>query len=365
MKICFISGVISRSGGTERVGIMIANELACRGYDVSILSFWNQGFPFFEYQDSINIYYLLNPRTEGKLYRTHVYPILKMRRFIKKHEFDVVIDIDTALSYYTLRSIKGLGVKHIAWEHFNYLHTIKDKKRLLSIKMIKKDSDQLVVLTKKDYQLHIDKESFDKEKIRYIYNPTPFEGKHTSDRNEKIFLAVGRLTEQKGFDLLLESWKSVEPVLEEWKLVIVGSGEDERKLRDIINNNHFKRVELIQNTNNIELWYDKASIYVMSSRYEGFPMVLLEAMAKGLPIISFNCITGPDELIQNLKTGVLVEDKNILELARAMIGLANDKKRQDEYGEESLKYIKNFHTVTIVNQWEILLKDVLKNENYK
>lgn len=365
MKICFISGVISRSGGTERVGIMIANELARRGYDVSILSFWNQGSPFFECHESIKIYYLLNPKTEGKLYRTYVYPILKMRTFIKKLKFDVVIDIDTALSYYTLRAIKGMGVKHIAWEHFNYLHTIKDKKRLSAIKMIKRNSDQLVVLTKKDYQLHIEKESFDKEKIRYIYNPTPFEGKVASYRNEKIFLAVGRLTEQKGFDLMLESWKNVESVLEEWKLVIVGSGEDEEKLKDIINNNHLKRVHLIENTNNIEYWYDKASIYVMSSRYEGFPMVLLEAMAKGLPIISFDCVTGPNELIQNFKTGVLVEDKNILELARIMIELANDKKKQDEYAEESLKYIKNFHIVTITNQWEILLKYVVKNENYK
>ena len=362
MKICFISGVISRSGGTERVGIMIANELARRGYDVSILSFWNQGSSFFECHESIKIYYLLNPKTEGKLYRTYVYPILKMRTFIKKQKFDVVIDIDTLLSYYTLRAIKGIDVKHIAWEHFNYLHTVKDKKRLSAIKMIKKYSDQLVVLTQKDYQLHIEKESFDKEKIRYIYNPTPFEGKIASYINEKIFLAVGRLTEQKGFDLMLESWKNVESVLEEWKLVIVGSGEDEEKLKDIIKNNHLKRVHLIENTNNIEYWYERASIYVMSSRYEGFPMVLLEAMAKGLPIISFDCVTGPNELIQNFKTGVLVEDKNILGLARVMIELANDKKKQDEYAEESLKYIKNFHIATIVNQWEILLKYVVKNE---
>lgn len=359
MKICFISGVISRSGGTERVGIMIANELARRGYDVSILSFWNQGIPFFECHDSINIHYLLNPKTEGKLYRTYVYPILKMRAFMKKHKFDVVIDIDTALSYYTLRAIKGINIKHIAWEHFNYLHTIKDKKRLSAIKMIKKSSDQLVVLTQKDYQFHLKKENFIKEKIRYIYNPTPFEGKHVSDRNEKMFLAVGRLTDQKGFDLMLEAWKNVEPMLEDWKLVIVGSGEDEEKLTNIINNNCLKRVELIQSTNNIESWYDRASIYVMSSRYEGFPMVLLEAMAKGLPIISFDCVTGPNELIQNLKTGVLVEDKNTSELAKVMIELASDRKRQDIYSIESEKNVKKFYISNIVDNWEKLFNELV------
>lgn len=363
MKICFISGVISRAGGTERVGTMIANELVNRGYDVSILSFWNQGLPFFKCDKSIKIYYLLNPKTEGKLYRTFLYPIFKLRSFIKKHKFDVVIDIDTALSYYTLRAVKGIDIKHIAWEHFNYLHTVQDKKRLVSIRLIKKMSDQLVVLTKTDYHFHIDKEKFDKRKVRYIYNPTPFEGKSISDRNEKIFLAVGRLTYQKGFDLMLEAWKIVEERLDTWKLVIVGSGEDEEKLKDIIKVNKLKRVELIPNTSNIESWYDRACIYTMSSRYEGFPMVVLEAMAKGLPIISFDCVTGPNEMIKNLTTGILVKDGDISELAREMIELANDRKRQDIYSTETKKYIKNFYISKIIDDWERLLTDLVGGES--
>ena len=73
LKICFISGVISRSGGTERVGILIANELAERGYDVTILSFWDRGVPFFQYSDKIRVAGLLNPVSEGKLFRTYIY----------------------------------------------------------------------------------------------------------------------------------------------------------------------------------------------------------------------------------------------------------------------------------------------------
>ena len=359
MKICFVSGVISRSGGTERVGIMIANELARRGYDVSILSFWNQGDPFFECDKLVKIYYLLNPKTEGKLYRTFLYPIVKMRLFVKKYKFDVVIDIDTLLSYYTLRAIKGTKAKHIAWEHFNYYQTMSDKRRLDSIRLIQKYSDQLLVLTQQDYKSYIEKGNFKKDKISYIYNPTPFEDKKKSLRNEKIFLAVGRLTEQKGFDLMLAAWKYVENQLDEWKLVIVGSGEDEQKLNDIIEQNNLSRVELVPRTDNIESWYNKASLYVMSSRYEGFPMVLLEAMAKGIPIISFDCVTGPGELVQNGKTGVLVEDGNVSKLAYEMVNLAKDEKRQDDYADVSLKVIKNFYTSSIVDKWEYVLKKIV------
>ncbi|HFJ6416571.1 TPA: glycosyltransferase family 4 protein, partial [Enterococcus faecium] len=104
-KICFISGVISRSGGTERVGSIIANSLSDLGYDVTILSFWNSGEPYFGLDKTIKVDYMLNPKTEGKLYRTYLYPVWKLHKYICKNEFDIVIDIDTLLSLYTTRAI--------------------------------------------------------------------------------------------------------------------------------------------------------------------------------------------------------------------------------------------------------------------
>ena len=100
LKICFISGVISRSGGTERVGILIANELAERGYDEELFWVFGRRADEFQYSDKIRVAGLLNPVSEGKLFRTYIYPIIKLHQFIKKNQFDIVIDIDTLLSHY-------------------------------------------------------------------------------------------------------------------------------------------------------------------------------------------------------------------------------------------------------------------------
>ncbi|HFN2525841.1 TPA: glycosyltransferase, partial [Enterococcus faecium] len=160
-KICFISGVISRSGGTERVGSIIANSLSDLGYDVTILSFWNSGEPYFGLDKTIKVDYMLNPKTEGKLYRTYLYPVWKLHKYICKNEFDIVIDIDTLLSLYTTRAIKGTKCKLISWEHFNYwtMEMLKEKKRFKAKKLIKKYAKRLVVLTEEDRQKHIDEYS--------------------------------------------------------------------------------------------------------------------------------------------------------------------------------------------------------------
>ncbi|MFI3227143.1 MAG: glycosyltransferase family 4 protein [Clostridia bacterium] len=355
-KICFINGVIAHSGGTERVGIMIANELSKRGYDVTMLSFWDYGKPFFECHKNIKIDYLLNPSREGKLYRTHIYPILKLHNYIQKNKFDIVIDIDTILSNYTTFAIKGTKTKHISWEHFNYLHTIKDKKRIKAINLAKKYSDKIVVLTKKDYNLHFEKAGIAKEKLEQIYNPTPFEGRKESDRSEKLVIAVGRLTDQKGFDLLLESWSAIEKTGSEWTLAIIGSGEDDDKLKNIIIDKNLKNVQFIPATNEIEKWYDKASVFVLPSRYEGFPMVLLEAMVKGLPIVAFDCFTGPSEMIVDGKNSFLAEDGNVDQFAEKLNLLLNDEALREEFSNGNKLKVKEFYLENIVNQWENMIK---------
>ena len=360
LKICFISGVISRSGGTERVGILIANELAERGYDVTILSFWDRGVPFFQYSDKIRVAGLLNPVSEGKLFRTYIYPIIKLHQFIKKNQFDIVIDIDTLLSQYTAIARLGTNAKLISWEHFNYFHTKDDKKRNLALKLAARYADKIVLLTKQDYMLHAEKAGIPEEKLVQIYNPTPFEGCRISPRKEKNVIAVGRLTDQKGFDLLLNAWALIEHLLPDWSLIIVGSGENERLLKEQASFNDLKKVKFMPSTNKIEDWYDRASAYVLSSRYEGFPMVLLEAMSKGLPIVSFDCVTGPSEIVIHGNTGYLVEDGSEIDLADKMLYLLSNSDLLDEFSENSLTIIKDYHIKPIVDKWENLIMSLMR-----
>lgn len=127
VRICFLNGVIAHSGGTERVGTMIANALAADGYDITILSFWNHGAPYFRVDELVKVDYLLDPKTEGKIFRTFIYPVLKLRRYIIRHDIDVLIDIDSVLAYWTVPALFGLPCKHIVWDHFNYVHARTEK----------------------------------------------------------------------------------------------------------------------------------------------------------------------------------------------------------------------------------------------
>lgn len=359
LRICFISGDISRSGGTERVGLLIANELCKRKYDVTILSFWNGGKPYFFCDNKIKLTYLLDRKKEGKLYRTYIYPILKLRRFIKKNKFDVIIDIDTALSFYSCYASKYLECKVVTWEHFNYIQTQKDKNRYRGFCAAKKYSARIVVLTKHDYDMYINLGHIETERMTQIYNPVSFQIEPTSV-DSKLAISVGRLSYQKGFDLLLNAWAIIEKHGTDWRLAIIGSGEDERALKKLSKNLNLKNVDFIANTPDIKKWYRSASLYILSSRYEGFPMVLLEAMSKGVPIVSFDCVTGPSEMIKNNVNGFLVEDGNVEALATQVYALiSTDREQLAELSYNSIKLAKDFSVENIVNNWESILQELV------
>lgn len=357
-KICFLSGVISRSGGTERVGTMIANALFLAGYEVTILSFWDRGTPFFKVESGIKVDYLLKP-SEGKLYRTFIYPVLKLHNYIIHNHIDVLIDIDTLLTRFSSRAISGTKCKLVDWEHFNYLHTMEDKRRRKCLKLSIKNASKIVVLTKEDYNFHVEKGNVPKEKITYIYNPTPFEGKSPSLCQGNNVIAVGRLTYQKGFDLLVKAWQLVEKNNNSLILNIIGSGEDVDKLKKLALSLNLQRCNFIPATSEIEEWYNMSCLYVMSSRFEGFPMVLLEAIAKGLPIVSFGCPTGPKEIVIDGKGGYLVPNFDVGILAQKIIEIAEDRRKLSNFSKFNVEFSKSFYMDKILPEWIKLIEELV------
>ena len=200
--------------------------------------------------------------------------------------------------------------------------------------------------------------------ITYIYNPSPFENEYgvENKKRENTIISVGRLTKVKGFDLLLDAWKSIEHIHQSWSLEIVGSGEEYELLNLKINKLKLKNVKILPFTKNIEEYYKKASIYVLSSRYEGFPMVLLEAQSYGVPIVSCDCETVPREIINNNVDGILVEKNNVIELANAITYLIKNPKKRDEFSENAIKNSKKFTTDKIIEKWEVIIQNLLEGE---
>lgn len=171
--------------------------------------------------------------------------------------------------------------------------------------------------------------------------------------NEKWILGAGRLTDQKQFDHLIRSFAALANQFPQWKLMIIGEGENRSQLeRLIIKCGLEKRVFLIGRVGNIVDWYNSADVFALTSGYEGFPNALIEAMAHGVPCVSYNCLTGPGEIIEDGVNGLLVDldDENALILALHRV-LSSELLRQ-QLSEVSVSIVDELRPDVIMAKWE-------------
>ncbi|SLJ83939.1 glycosyltransferase family 4 protein [Psychrobacter sp. DAB_AL43B] len=339
-KICFLIGNLNNSGGTERVTTLIANELAKMNYNIFIISFKGDKEPFFELDDSIKIYSLYS---DSISFKTNFFGVIwKLRSFIKNNKVDTLIVVDSISCIFSVPALYRLKINHICWEHFNFNINLGVRSRDLGRKLAARYCDYIITLTQRDKELWEQGLKNIQAKLVPIANPTPYENtNHIPSLEYKTVLAMGRLTYQKGFDLLIDAWAVVCKTNLDWTLRIVGSGEDEENLKQQAKNFSIEdRVNFVPATKNVETHYTTSSFYCLSSRFEGLPMVLLEAQAFGLPIVAFDCDTGPSELV-NSKNGMLVEKENIQQLSTALIALMNNSK---------LQYLKKVNNTVSTNK---------------
>jgi glycosyltransferase involved in cell wall biosynthesis len=172
-------------------------------------------------------------------------------------------------------------------------------------------------------------------------------------------LAAGRLTPQKGFDMLIPAFAQVVAEHPEWTLQICGSGSRKRSLeRRIAKFGLEDSVELVRPMESLRPVMEAASMYVLSSRFEGLPLVLLEAMSKGLPVVSFDCPTGPRDIVDDHRNGILVAAGDIDGLARGMIELVEDPELRRRFGAEAIETAQRYAMTEIGPRWDALLEDL-------
>lgn len=170
---------------------------------------------------------------------------------------------------------------------------------------------------------------------------------------QHVLLAVGRLAEQKGFDLLLPVFQRLAPCFPDWQLVILGDGPDRPELMARIESSGLaSHVTLPGRAGNIGQWYAAADIYVMSSRFEGFPNTLIEAMAYGVPAVSFDCDTGPRDIIRHGTDGLLVPNGDTLALESALRNLMTDKDMRQRFRTRAVEVRERFALERIAKLWE-------------
>lgn len=236
----------------------------------------------------------------------------------------------------------------ITARHKGFLWELLGEFRTFQLKKSVKKLDKLVVLTLDD------KKQWEKthSNVVKISNSNHLNNNFFSNLKSKKVISVGKLDPQKGYDILIDSWKLVNLKHPDWELDIFGVGEQQIMLENkIVEYNLLKTVNLKGSTNDVASQYLNSSIYVMSSRYEGFGMVLIEAMSCGLPVISFDCEFGPREIITEGVDGFLVEPCNSNELAEKIIFLIENNSILQEMGKNGIESVKRFSKPKIMNEW--------------
>ncbi|HFF5258171.1 TPA: glycosyltransferase, partial [Acinetobacter baumannii] len=265
-KICFLIGDINHSGGTERVTTLIANNLIEK-YKVYILSLSGGDNPFFEQNKAI-----INNRIfpEKVSMKTNFFKtVYKIRKYINDNKIDTLIVVDSISCVFSVPACVGLNIKHICWEHFNLKVNLGSSFRTLGRWMAAKWCDKIVTLTNRDKDFWIKNFKLEKEKkVIAIANPSPYQLQDNQPSlDSKTILCVGRLTYQKGFDLLIPAWAEVKKALDGWKIVIVGIGEDEDNLKQMTKYYNVEdSIEFAGQQKNMSEFYNKASFFCMSSR---------------------------------------------------------------------------------------------------
>ncbi len=328
-KICFLIGNMNHSGGTERVTTIIANEFAKQNKHVHILSLSGGGKPFFEQHENIINGHLFD--TKISMRRHFLTAISKIRKYLVEHQIDTLIVVDSISCVFTVPACVGLKINHICWEHFNLKVNLGSRFRDLGRWMAAKWCNKIVTLTERDQTFWEKKFNLSgSKKVIAIPNPSPYALQDNlpllSDKN---ILCVGRLTYQKGFDLLIPAWSKIADQLLDWKLTIVGSGEDEQMLKQMAESlGVAESIIFAGQQKDMDQFYKKASFFCMSSRFEGLPMVLLEAQSYGLPIVAFDCDTGPAEVIKNNQDGFLVKPMDMEDLANKILKVSSLSKNE-------------------------------------
>lgn len=335
---------------------ILANALADRGYHVIIVSTDkpNSQDVQFNVSSKIKCYTLKGNRIERKLSRmkfTSKYPFFKYKSILIRHHIQLIVDVDVHLSLITTKVVSKDKVRIVSWDHFNYERYLAKPSHIPLHECFLNSIDKLVVLTKSDMRDYIEKEKLPLSLVTQIYNPSPIENDTFIKHESHKVLAIGRLEEQKGFDLLLDAWKIIEANGCDWQLEIVGDGNLREKLELQSCKLGLKQVVFSPFSQDVRTKYEKASIFVLSSRYEGFGLVLIEANSMSLPLVSFDCKYGPSEIIQNGENGFLVPANDTKAMASKILALVNDDHLREEMGRKGFFMSQKYRVDNIVKQW--------------
>ncbi|KXV63189.1 glycosyltransferase family 4 protein [Acetobacter orleanensis] len=351
MRIGFVIHTIGLMGGTERTCCAVMNGLAAYA-DLTLVEVVSEGPPA----------YFLDERIEREILSAQHVSLLwsaprligGLYRLIKARRLEALVVVESTHALYAVAAARLAGVRCIVWEHFNYNVDLGKRKRRWGRAVAAKWADDIVTLTHRDQSIWQQK-ARPSARVHCIPNMAPPVSQEPYETAARTVLALGRLSAQKGFDRLLQAWRLVEkdPRSAGWHLTIVGDGPQKAMLAEQAAS--LERVSIQPAQKDVAALFGQAGLMASSSRFEGLPMVLLEAAAFGVPIVAFDCETGPAEIIVPGETGVLVPQDDIVGLAEGVLSLMADPEKRQAFstnGKDRMAFFSRDHVVSL---WRALL----------
>jgi glycosyltransferase involved in cell wall biosynthesis len=344
---------ITHGAGTERAVVNLANMLVnSKKYCVYIISCHSsrKDNPKYALDKYVNIIHLDISLNSNKLI-TYYLIYKNIRKLIFENDINIVIGTGSIIN--CLITLVLENVKKIGCEHMNYTNISAIKRLIRTI--CYKGLDKIIVLTEevRSYYKSLIK------KVVVIPNSLSFVNTEISELKNRRIIAIGRLTYQKGFDMLIDAALIIKEKAPDWCIYIFGDGEDREMLMSKITLLGLTNYVIIKSFSvNIQQELLASSIYVMTSRYEGLPMVLIEAKSCGLPCISFSCHEGPGEIIQDGRDGFLVPYNNVEKLAERTLELIYNEEKRVNFGNIGFLDSKKYLPKNIFKLWDSVLKEI-------
>tara|TARA_R110002049_G_scaffold197763_1_gene367830 strand:- start:6450 stop:7523 length:1074 start_codon:yes stop_codon:yes gene_type:complete len=355
IKIDFITASLT-GGGAERVLILLANEVVKKSDKVSILTFG--GTDSYEYDKNINRIKLHGGNIKNHTLRR----FSQLYKYYKKKENrpDVIISFLPSVSFVAILIARIFKIKIIVSEHINHLQ-IGPLRDQFTRKYLYRLANFTTVLTKFDIDY------YQKYNANVVVMPNPCTFSALADNNhakENSIIAVGNLDRyhHKGFDNLITI---VTPILKKhptWDLKIVGEGETgmNHLLQLAIKSNIENRISFLGFRSDVKDILKNSEIFILSSRFEGLPMVLMEAMSQGMACIAYNCKTGPSDILTHRENGLLIDDQNIVEMQESLELLITDRDLRKNLSNNAISSLERFSMKTIITKWEELFDKIFK-----
>ena len=375
MKLLYVTDQVYLHGGAEKILIQKLNYWAdVYGYDVTLLTSVQKGkAPFFPLSSKVKMHDLKMGYPDGTLYHPKNFYLFRkqfkrLESFIDAYKPDAVFVLSQSLFHiitpFAAKTIPTYYEYHTSWYGFKLGFDRLSGIKKIKAKVIRRIADYAESRYTKI--VYLNQAEFDHFKLKNaVIIPNFFDVlEQRQPRNpKKIAISLGRLSFQKGYDLLIEAWKQVDTQIDGWQMHVYGNGELREKLvRDAAAHKFKNPLHFFEAIDNINEKLSQASLYVMSSRFETFPMVLLEALSNQVPVVSFDCPTGPRSILTENEDGLIVPPLDVKALADAIVAIAGDEQKRLSMGAAGLKNVSRFSPESVMQQWDSLIRSN-KNTN--